>query len=478
MFAGALHATTGVGDGPGVARPFRPTMIGTRPARVVVTSVSMTTKFLLVACLVAAIGCSNRHPSARASEFGGLTYGGDPYGGSGSGSDPTTCGDVDCSSCTDFWEFSADGVSDDTPPGDAGVPDPDAGPATPDAGPLDADADAPGVDAGVPDADAPGVDAGVPDADADAPGVDAGVPDADASPPGVDAGVPDADAGLTFDADWRSARPGTALSGAIHASAAEVLTAEVLADGTIRILNAAGTVVETYPKAAVNIGGQWVIKWKGAPPQSLVNVRFVKIAKCFGVIGGLLMISELTYAGVNVALGPAAAQMGVRLQDCQDRFAKVIAGINCLYHQPAAATCAASVAACPDAFFGGNLVMSCGAEDGMNALVDALAAAINGTAVRAGGWGTISPDPAGQIASAIRSGTFALNSGATCTLRPTVSNCTFVNGSVFPAPAGFTEAKACWEGASRGIFETKWEEAYNCCTTNECRGSLQLVKNC
>src|SRR5512138_2838835 len=100
----------------------------------------MTTKLLLVTCLVAAIGCSDRHPSARAAAFGGLTYGGEVDGGSGSDSGSDTCGDTVCSSCTDFWEFSADGAGDGTPSGDAGVPDPDAGPATPDGGPLDADA--------------------------------------------------------------------------------------------------------------------------------------------------------------------------------------------------------------------------------------------------------------------------------------------------------------------------------------------------
>jgi hypothetical protein len=258
------------------------------------------------------------------------------------------------------------------------------------------------------------------------------------------------------------------------------LILDILEDGTAVIRDAAGKIIEKYPKAAQKVAGQWIWDFKGRAPSSdlLKRCKLGKIAKCAGVIGTLLLLSDLAYAGMDLALGPAAGQIGVRLQDCQDRFAKAIGGIACLNRQAGATTCAQAVQSCPDAFFGANLNQSCGTEPGMDELIAALVAAIERTSARGGGWGYISPDPAHLIADAILQGRFATSPEMTCTMRPRVQACAFVNGDVFPAPAGWDEAKTCWENASRGVFESKWTEAYNCCTTDACRAFLGSVKNC
>jgi hypothetical protein len=246
------------------------------------------------------------------------------------------------------------------------------------------------------------------------------------------------------------------------------------------IRDAAGKIVNQYPKAARKVAGQWVWDWKGNAPglDLLKRVKITRIAKCVGVTAAMLLLSELVYAGLEESLGPSAASMGVRQQDCQQRFAKAAMGIQCLKRQAAATTCAQAVQACPDAFFGANMVQSCATEPGMNDFVDALVLAIDGTSARAGGFGTITPDPGNSIADAIRQGKFATDTAITCTLRASQSGCAFTPGSVFPQPAGFMEAKACWDNATRGVFESKWTEAYNCCTTDACRGFINPFKNC
>lgn len=253
---------------------------------------------------------------------------------------------------------------------------------------------------------------------------------------------------------------------------------EILADGTGVIKDAAGTVIQTIKGFATRTAGGWVIR-PTMVPDYLNGAKIIgRVAKCFGPIAALALIAELSYAGMDASLGDAAAKMGVRLKDCQERFTKVVSGIQCLLRQPNTTKCTDAVNACPDAIFGANLTMSCAAEPAFQELVDALAATIGDTGCRPGGWGTISPDPAHRIADAIKNGTFATDPSKVCKMRARVENCTFVNGDIFPSPAGFDEAKRCWEGASRGVFESKYEEALKCCTTAACRANMGLVNNC
>jgi hypothetical protein len=253
---------------------------------------------------------------------------------------------------------------------------------------------------------------------------------------------------------------------------------EILADGTGVIMDEAGNVLQKIPRLATKVGGQWVIKPENVPKE-LNGARIIaRVAKCFGPIGGLLLIAGLSYAGMDIALGDAAAKMGVRLKDCQDSFATVVKGITCLVYLPWATKCTDAVKACPDAIFGANLTMTCGAEPTFPALVDALAAALAGTANRPGGAGSVKPDIAHLIQDAIKNGTFASDTSKVCTMQASISNCTFVDGSIFPPPAGYTEAKNCWNNASRGIVTSKWEEAISCCTTDACRSILASFKDC
>lgn len=252
--------------------------------------------------------------------------------------------------------------------------------------------------------------------------------------------------------------------------------AEVLLDGTILVKDALGNIMHRFPQAMVRDGAGWMLKQtlRNPLPEVLRGMnRWV--FRCAGVIAALMGIAELAHAGMDAALGDAAAAMGVRQQECQERFGRAAAGIQCLRRQ--SGSCSDAVAACPDAFFGANLMQTCGAEPGVHELVTALAQAIAATSVRAGGHGTL-PDPAGQIAAAIQSGQFATNPQMTCSLRPIIRDCQFLSGSVFTVP-GFNEAKACWEGASRGIFQSKYEEAQLCCAGNAaCLTQLAPMQDC
>lgn len=275
--------------------------------------------------------------------------------------------------------------------------------------------------------------------------------------------------------------PAPAAAGAIRIQS-EQLTAEVTKEGVIIVRDGAGRVVETLRGVLAKLpGGGWMIRQTpGSPvPEILKRVKFWNVAKCVGVISTLLLLSELSYAGMEAALGPAAAQMGIRQVDCQERFGRAVGGIQCLLRQGSQTTCAQAVTSCPDAFFGANLVQSCGTEPGMNELVDALVAAIQNTSVLSGGRGYITPDPAGQIAAAIRQGTIATSPEMTCTLRTVTQGCQFLQGSIFGPPAGWSEAKACWEGASRGILESKYQQAQRCCNgAAACLAQLTPMQNC
>ena len=160
---------------------------------------------------------------------------------------------------------------------------------------------------------------------------------------------------------------------------------EILADGTAVVKDAAGKVIATIPKFAAKTSGGFVIRPSMIPDWLKGAKLTVRLAKCFGPITALMLLSELAYAGMDVSLGGAAAQIGVRLKDCQDRFAKHAAGIQCLVRQGPGTKCLDAVKACPDAFFGANMLASCGAEPGMQALIDALVAAINATSSQGGG---------------------------------------------------------------------------------------------
>jgi hypothetical protein len=252
----------------------------------------------------------------------------------------------------------------------------------------------------------------------------------------------------------------------------------IRANGTAVIRDlATNQVIREIPGFLANVNGQWVIRWHLVPP-GFTNMHFLAhTARCLGPIAALIFIAEMANAGMQVALGDAAAQIGVRLQECKDRFAKVAAGIACLRGRPAATTCSDAVAACPDAFFGANLATSCGDEPAFAELVDALAAAIAATSTRPGGSGTLAGG-AGSIADAIRSGTFATNASKTCTMRARVEDCEFKAGDIFPPPPGFTEAQTCWDNATRGVFQSKYEEALECCTTAQCRATLWAMRDC
>lgn len=252
--------------------------------------------------------------------------------------------------------------------------------------------------------------------------------------------------------------------------------AEVLADGTVLVRDALGNILHRFPQAMRWDGMSWVLQqtFRNPVPAVLQGMR-TWVFRCAGVIGALLGIAELANAGMEASLGDAAAQIGIRQQECQDRFKRAVEGIQCLRRHTG--TCSEAVSACPDAFFGANLLQTCGAEPGMNELVQILARAIAATGARGGGHGSL-PDPSGLIAAAIQSGQFATNPQMTCTLRPLIRDCQFLPGSIFTVP-GFNEAKACWEGATRGIFESKYEEAQACCAGNgACLTQLSGMQDC
>lgn len=256
----------------------------------------------------------------------------------------------------------------------------------------------------------------------------------------------------------------------------ERLAAEVLRDGTIVLRNRAGQVVETLRGVLVWENGAWRIPqtFRNPVPQILSRVGSWTF-RCVSGIGLMLLGAEMANAGMSVALGPLAAQIGVRQKDCQDRFAAAAGGIHCLLSQPSNKSCTDAVSACPDAFFGANLVQSCGTEPGMADLVAALARAIGLTSIRAGGFGTISPDVGNLIGQAIQSGQFATNPQMTCTMRPSTRGCSMTDGSVFTVP-GFAAAKACWDGSS---WPGRYAEAQRCCAGNAaCLAQLVPMKDC
>ncbi|HEU0037079.1 MAG TPA: hypothetical protein VFQ53_40995 [Kofleriaceae bacterium] len=289
----------------------------------------------------------------------------------------------------------------------------------------------------------------------------------------------------TCDETWEfgsiTSEPVPTATGIIYSPPAGAVSLEITADGTGIFRDVAGRVLQTIRGFASRVGGQWVINWSAAARAGVSNLAGITrtiLPRCIGGIAAMLLLSEMVYAGMEYSLGDAAKAMGVRLQDCQDRFAKHVAGITCLLRQPVTNQCTDAVKACPDAFFGANLIQSCGTEPGMQDLIDALVRAINSTSTYAGGAGTISPDPANTISDAIKQGKFATDPSITCSMRALLKSCTFYPGSVFPSPAGFDEAKACWENASRGIFESKWEQANKCCTTDACRMFISTMKSC
>jgi hypothetical protein len=123
-------------------------------------------------------------------------------------------------------------------------------------------------------------------------------------------------------------------------------------------------------------------------------------------------------------------------------------------------------------------VQSCGTEPGLNDLIAALVNAINRTAIRAGGRGTVVPDLAGLISNAISSGQFATNPQMTCTMRPSTQGCVMSDGSVFTNP-GFGQAKTCWDNAPRGLWESRYEKAQKCCAGNAaCLTQLAPMRDC
>jgi len=238
--------------------------------------------------------------------------------------------------------------------------------------------------------------------------------------------------------------PAPGFAGGVITHAGETYILRIMADGTGVVVDATtGADIATIPGLAVNVNGSWVIRTAKVPSWLNGARLLVRVARCLGPISFLLLVADLANAGMEISLGGAAAQIGVRQQECADRFARVASGIACLNRQSASTTCQQAVANCPDAFFGANLLASCGNEPLMGSLVDALAAAIGRTASLGGGAGTMVPDLGGLIGTAIRQGSFAINPGLTCTLRASTANCTFTPGGVFPNPPGWDEAKAC-----------------------------------
>jgi len=248
----------------------------------------------------------------------------------------------------------------------------------------------------------------------------------------------------------------------------------VAADGTGEIVEN-GKVVSKVKNLAVKVNGQWVWNWKKIADMG--KFRIGSIAKCIGPLGILMLIGDVTYAGMDYALGDAAAQMGVRQKGCAERMVKAAAGIQCLRAQTGKASCVDATKACPDAFFGASLTQDCGLEPGFDGLVDQLADAIGRTSALRGGTGYDSKQM-GPITDGIKSGKFATDPSITCSMRASAAGCTFTSPTIYAAPAGFEEAKKAWEDSDRGLFESKQSEAYKKCTTDACRAIIATWKDC
>jgi hypothetical protein len=241
-------------------------------------------------------------------------------------------------------------------------------------------------------------------------------------------------------------------------------------------------VAEVGKIAARDAKGTWWIIDKAARGLKSAGWSITKASvRCIGPAGALMLFGQLAYAGMDEALGPSIAAMGVRQQDCTDRIAKASKGVGCLAAQSATAKCEDAVKACPDAFFGANLVQSCGDEPSMAPLVEVAAAAIGRTGNLPGGRPGSTTAPS-TVADAIREGRFATEPDLTCRMRPVIRvlSCEMVEGDLMKVD-GFSEAKACWDGAARGVTpwsDSKWTTANKCCTTDACRGHIASLKGC
>jgi len=244
-----------------------------------------------------------------------------------------------------------------------------------------------------------------------------------------------------------------------------------------------GKVVGEVGKIAVRDakGAWWLVRSAGAELKaagwSVTKASF----RCIGPVGALMLAGQLAYAGMDEALGPSVAAMGGRQQKCADRIAEAAKGVGCLMGQDHKTKCQDAVNACPAAFFGSNLVQSCGDEPSMGPLVEAAAAAIGRTGNLSGGRPASNSEPS-VVADAIREGRFAREPDLTCRMRPVTLalSCEMLEGDLMKVE-GFSEAKACWDGASRGVTpwsDSKWTTANKCCTTDACRAHIGGLKGC